>query len=135
MNGHQLKTGLLLTYGALVIGFGLGSSRAAQAEDDILRPGDATNAIPFWRDLDRWSFQAGVASITRSTIDDILAGDGKLNSDDRIYLLQVSYKVAALDPTLFGHPVKLDLELPLVLGLIDERGHDLFPQYSAGLTL
>jgi hypothetical protein len=79
---------------------------------------------PFWRDPDRWSFQVGVAFITDSTINDISMGDVGLASGDaggEIYLLQASLKLASFEPELFGSRVELDLELPAVLGFVDER--------------
>jgi hypothetical protein len=97
-----------------------------------------TNAVALWRNLDRWSFQTGVGFITGSTIDEIGTWQSELadgKSGGEIYLFQVSYKAAQLDPTLFGQRVALDLELPLVLGVVDERGRQPFMQYSGGATL
>ncbi|HEY0548757.1 MAG TPA: acyloxyacyl hydrolase [Verrucomicrobiae bacterium] len=98
---------------------------------------DATNAIPSWRNLDRWSFQSSVVLITGSTIDEIGTWDSELadgKAEGQIYLLQVSYKLAK-EPVLFGHRFEMDLELPLVLGVVDEDNNDPFMQYSVGLTL
>jgi hypothetical protein len=136
MKGHLRKSWWLI-FGALVIGFGVGPSSAGEANRAVVRAGDGTNAIPFWRDPDRWSFQAGLGLITGSTIDEIGMLDSQLAKDESagvIHLLQVSYKLARPDPVLFGHPIKLDLELPLVLGIVDERHNDPFMQYSVGLT-
>src|ERR1051325_819520 len=58
-----------------------------------------TNAVPSWRALNRWSFQSGVAFITRSTIDEIGTGGLQLAKGDaggQIYLTQISYKLAEL---------------------------------------
>ena len=76
--------------------------------------------------------------ITGSTFTDVLLGDSHLARGDargHIYLLQVSYKLARFEPALFGHHGEMDLELPAVLGVVDERGPDPFMQYNAGLTL
>jgi len=102
----------------------------------VIRP--ETNAVPSWLGLDRWSFQAGVGFITGSTIDEIGTWQSELargKSSGEIYLFQVSYKAARLDPTLFGHRVALDLELPLVLGVVDEGESQPFMQYSGGIAL
>jgi hypothetical protein len=96
------------------------------------------SAIPFWRDPDRWSFQVGVAFITESTINEIVTGDVALargEAEGQIYLLQGALKLASFEPTIAGARVELDLHLPVVLGLVNERGSDLFPQYSAGVML
>ena len=87
--------------------------------------------------LDRWSFQGGVAWINKSTVDEIALlraerADGDASGE--IHLLQVSYKAAELHPTIFGHKVDVDFELPLVLGVVDEDKGDPFPQTSFGLT-
>jgi hypothetical protein len=97
-----------------------------------------TNSASSWCSLDRWSFQAGVAFITESTIDEVASMGTELADGDaagQIYLVQVSYKAAELKPSIFGHRVEIDVELPLVLGIVDERGSDPFVQYSGGVTL
>ncbi len=107
----------------------------ASAESDL---GSATNTIPPWRDLKRWSFQAGVGFITGSTIDEVATFQSELGKGDahgQIYLMQVSYKAAELKPELFGRRFAVDVELPLVLGVVDEHGHKSFMQYSGGVTL
>ena len=97
-----------------------------------------TEAVPSWRSLDHWSFQGGVGFITGSTIDDIAAAQNEWADGDsagQIYLMQVSYKLAQLKPQLFGKPRAVDAEIPLVIGVVDERGSDLFMQYSGGFAL
>jgi hypothetical protein len=99
---------------------------------------EANNEVPSWRNLKRWSFQAGVGLITESTIDEVLTLRGDRAHGDaggEIYLLQVSYKAAEFKPVLFDHPVDVDLELPLVLGVVDEGGRAPFMQYNGGLVL
>jgi hypothetical protein len=54
-------------------------------------------------------------------------------AEGQIYLLQASLRLASFEPRIFGTRAELDLELPLVLGLVDESGSSLFPQYSAGV--
>ena len=91
-----------------------------------------------WLSAPHWSFQAGVGWITGSTIDQILAGNSDLarrEAEGRIYLLQVSYKLAQFEPGLYGHRGEMDVELPVVLGVVDERARDPFMQYSAGFTV
>ena len=110
------------------------------AADDraIEQTGEGTNAVPFWRDVNRWSFQAGVGWITASTIDEVALLEGDWAEGDaggQIYLLQVSYKLAEWEPVVFEHRGKMDLEAPFVLGVVDERRADPFMQYSGGLTL
>lgn len=139
---------LVLSIGTIVIGAAAGEVRTneqAKAENDLGRNANqpefsaGTNSVPCWRDLNRWSFQFGAAFITGSTIDDLLQGKAEIgNAGDgggQIYLLQASYKVARFNPTIFGESVALDLEAPMVLGVVDEPGNDSFMQYSAGLTL
>lgn len=119
---------------------------AARAADASLPAAhDSSNAVlaaeadaPFWCDARRWSFQAGVGFITGSTVDEVVTARSKLATGEgggQIFLAQASYKLARLDPVLFGHPVKLDLELPLVLGVVNEHSDDPFMQYSGGFTL
>jgi hypothetical protein len=105
---------------------------------------DRTNSVaaleekPAWCDIRRWSFQGGMGFITESTVDKVALAEARLargRAAGELYLLQASYKLARLDPVLFGHPVKLDLELPLVLGVVNEHGSDAFMQYSGGVTL
>lgn len=107
----------------------------APAESDL---GSSTNGVPPWRDLKRWSFQAGVGFITGSTIDEVTTFQselGKGSAHGQIYLMQVSYKVAQFEPELFGRRFAIDAELPLVLGVVDEHGNQSFMQYSGGLAL
>lgn len=93
---------------------------------------------PWWRDLNRWSFQAGAGFITGSTIDEIGIFQGEWadgDSEGEMYLFQVSYKAAQLKPEIFGARPAIDVELPLVLGVVNERGRSPFMQYSGGVTL
>jgi hypothetical protein len=100
---------------------------------------DSTNGLPRWCSFDRWSFQFGVGFITGSTIDEIGVLDSELADDDgegEIYLAQVSYKLANFRPKRYAEHVDIDVELPFVLGVVNERGHNnTFMQYSGGLTL
>lgn len=105
--------------------------RREAPQDDVIEPKPLSG-------LDRWSFQVGVAYITGSTIDEIAGVNGEWAngpSAGQIYLLQASYKVTTVRPELFGRRFDIDVELPLVLGVVDEHGSDLFMQYSAGVTL
>ena len=110
---------------------GESSAGSVQLETD---PSD----LPLWRDLGRWSFQVGVGFINGSTMEEILLFDGERaegNAEGELHLLQVSYKVAEFKPVVFGKRVEVDMELPLVLAVVDERGRDPFMQYNVGLTL
>jgi hypothetical protein len=98
-----------------------------------------SSELPAWNTLDRWSFQAGVAFITESTIDDIIVGEGERATgadEGEIYLLEASYKLAAFQPQIGRFQPRIDLQLPLVLGLVNEHERDdLWLQYNAGVTL
>lgn len=105
---------------------------------ESVTPVETPQDLPRWRNLDNWSFQAGIGFITGSTIDDLLVFDGDIAGEEsggEIYLLQTSLKLAEFEPELWGHRPKVDLELPIVLGIVDESRSDPFMQYSAGLTL
>lgn len=112
---------------------------AAQPEPKASELPDWRLELPAWNKLDRWSFQAGLAFITESTIDDILVGDGARatgKDEGEIYLLQASYKLAALQPHIGKYRPKIDLELPFVLGIVDEDERDSpWVQYNAGITM
>ncbi len=104
-------------------------------EPDRLDQPDGTGRDDRW---DPWSFQFGVASITGSTIDDLLLGrhespEGPAKGN--IYLLKASYRLHEFDWTLFGHRVRPQLQLPAVLGIVDERGRSPFFQYNLGISL
>ncbi len=122
--------------------FGAGWTRAEEplsgsAGREQVQAGEEPDK-PLWRDPNRWSFQIGAGLITDSTIDDIALGRTDLADGDaegQIYLLQASYKLAQLAPVLWGHRVEFDLELPLVLGLVDENARDPFLQYNGGVTV
>jgi hypothetical protein len=107
-------------------------------EDSGVVPISESEEVPFWRDPNRWSFQFGVGWITGSTIGEVSTGQVRLADGDaggRIYLMQASMTLAEWEPRIAGTQVRMNLELPLVLGLVDERGRDLFPQYSGGIAL
>jgi hypothetical protein len=103
---------------------------------ESISPADTEERLPLWS-LDRWSFQGGVAWISKTTIDEIALLQGERADGDasgEIHLLQVSYKAAELHPTIFGQKVDVDFELPLVLGVVDEDKGDPFLQTSFGIT-
>jgi hypothetical protein len=109
---------------------------AVAPRDTTATEADPNHSALFW-DLDRWSFQGGVAWITQSTIDEIALLDSELADGDasgEIYLLQVSYKAAKLHPTIFDRRVDVDVELPLVIGVVNEDKGSSFLQPSIGLT-
>lgn len=87
---------------------------------------------------DRWSFQLGVAHITGNTVDELLLFQHDSPEGDargQIYLLGASYRLHEFDWSLFGQRVRPQLQLPAVLGIIDEEGRSPFFQYNLGLTL
>lgn len=115
-------------------------SSAPKADEKASTPlEEKKNVLPAWNSFDRWSFQGGVAFITESTIDEILVGDGERArgaDEGEIYLLQASYKLAAFEPHIGKYRPQIDLELPFVLGIVDERERDdLWLQYNLGLTV
>ena len=100
--------------------------------------GGSTKEFPRWCSIDRWSFQFGVGFITGSTIDEISLLDTEIAEGDargEIYLTQVSYKLANYNPERYAEHVDIDVEVPLVLGVVNERKGNPFMQYSMGLTL
>ena len=111
----------------------------ADEKNASLHPTSQENTLPEWNSFDRWSFQAGVAFITESTINDIIGGDGRRArgaDEGEIYLLEASYKLAAFQPHLGKFRPKIDLQLPLVLGIVNEHERDdLWLQYNVGLTV
>lgn len=111
---------------------------ATEAVTKAIEPPEWRLELPAWNSLDRWSFQAGMAFITDATIDGILAGDGARatgKDEGEIYLLQTSYKLAALQPRIGKYRPKIDLELPFVLGIVDEQERDSpWLQYNVGLA-
>ncbi len=123
---------------ALVIVFGIqGAASARAAESEVRWALGSTNEMPAWDALERWSFQGGIGFITGSSVGDIGLFNSQLGSDEaggEIYLLQVSYKLGRLDPTLFGHQFDVDVELPFVLGIVNENHNSPFVQYNLGLT-
>jgi hypothetical protein len=109
---------------------------------------DAATALPSARDisadrdrkshLDPWSLQAGVAVITANTIDDLMKGSmtrAQGPSRGEIYLFGVSYTLRDLEIGVAGRTFHPQLELPVVIGVVDERGRSRFMDYNAGLTL
>ncbi|HEY0548394.1 MAG TPA: hypothetical protein VGF13_02265, partial [Verrucomicrobiae bacterium] len=122
---------------ALLAAFGIQGASLSHAGEVEDRWGwGSTNAMPSWDSIDRWSFQAGIGFITGSTIDEIGMFDSNLGGEagGEIYLFQVSYKLGRLDPVLFGHQFAVDVELPFVLGVVNENHNDPFYQYNLGLT-
>lgn len=86
----------------------------------------------------RWSFQAGVAFITASTVDDLLVGDVKMAdgpAGGQIYLFEASYKIYDFDPVIADRQLDVDFQLPLVLGIVDEHSNSPFLQPSAGFSV
>jgi len=115
-----------------------GAEQHAESSSGSTPPGAEPGKLGSWRDLNRWSFQVGLGLISGSTLEEIVMLEGERAEGDaegEIHFLQVSYKVAELKPVVFGQRVEVDLELPLVLAVVDERGRDPFMQYNVGLTL
>ena len=99
-------------------------------------PAEPRRPLAGW---DRWSFQLGVAMITDNTVDDLLAFESldqpKGDARGQIYLLGASYTLHEFDATLFGTRVRPTLQLPAVLGIVDEDGRSPFFQYNLGVSV
>lgn len=52
-----------------------------------------------------------------------------------MYLISASYTLHEFDWTLWGRRLRPQLELPLVLGIVNEQGRSPFFDYNAGITM
>ncbi len=89
-------------------------------------------------DQDRWTLQLGAAVITSNAIGDISLG--KISratgpAGGEMYLLGASYTLCDFDWVIRDRRFRPQLELPVVLGVVNERGRSPFLDYNAGITL
>lgn len=89
-------------------------------------------------DANRWTFQFGVAMITDNTIDDFLTLDISRASGaagGEMCLFSASYTLYHFDWMIGNYRCRPQLELPLVIGVVDENGRTPFFDYNAGVTI
>jgi hypothetical protein len=92
----------------------------------------------FFVDQDSWTLQLGVAMITSNVISDFSLGDfqrAKGPAGGEMYLLSASYTLFDFDWILLGRRFRPQLELPVVIGVVNERGRSPFVDYNLGITL
>lgn len=85
-----------------------------------------------------WTIQMGIAVITSNPIGEVLLGKATRAGGDaggEMFLLGVSYTLHDFDWQIRGRRLRPQLELPLVIGLVDEKGRSPFFDYNAGITL
>jgi hypothetical protein len=88
--------------------------------------------------LDGWSFEAGVAFITKNNIGEIFSGEITRDTGDaggELYQLTATKHLASLQWEIFGETFTPQLELPLCLEIVDENSRDPFLDYNASLQL
>ncbi len=89
-------------------------------------------------DQDRWTLQLGAAVITSNAIGDISIGKVSRATGPaggEMYLLGASYTLRDFDWVFRDRRFRPQLELPVVLGVVNERGRNPFLDYNAGITL
>lgn len=87
---------------------------------------------------DRWSFQVGTAAIMHNVIDDFVVGRFNRASGPaggEVYLFQTSCTLRDLSWTVRERTFEPQLELPFVLGIVNENGRSPFYDIKIGLTL
>lgn len=85
-----------------------------------------------------WSFEYGVAFITKNSIGDIFSGEIARETGDaggELYQLTATKHLASLKWDLFGRSFTPQLELPLCLEIVDENARSPFLDYNASLQL
>ena len=85
-----------------------------------------------------WTIHIGMAVITSSTIGDLSLGKvtrARGDAGGEMYLLGVSHTLHDFDWRIRGRRFRPQLELPMVLGVVDEGGRNPFLDYNAGITL
>lgn len=108
------------------------STFALGKSDAILLEKNAPNI------LDGWSFEAGVAFITKNNIGEIFSGEITRDTGDaggELYQLTATKHLASLQWEIFGETFTPQLELPLCLEIVDENSRDPFLDYNASLQL
>jgi len=93
-----------------------------------------------WSDLwdkERWSINLGVAMITSNIINDFLKGDVNRASGEpggEIYFIGGSYTLTDLPWEYKNRTFTPQLEVPLVLGIVNENGRSPYLDYNIGIT-
>lgn len=88
--------------------------------------------------LDGWSFETGVAFITKNNIGEIFSGEITRDTGDaggELYQLTATKHLASLQWEIFGETFTPQVELPLCLEIVDENSRDPFLDYNASLQL
>lgn len=86
----------------------------------------------------RWAFQTGVAFITSNTIDDLMNGRARIDdgpAGGEIYALTASRHLGDFHWQFGGFMFRPQLEMPLTLEVVDERGRSPFPSFHGSLAL
>ncbi|HPA14001.1 MAG TPA: hypothetical protein PKV75_01890 [Desulfobacterales bacterium] len=89
-------------------------------------------------DPERWTFQFGIAIITENVVDDFSVGRidrAKGAAGGEMYLFSASYHLYDFDWNFREWRFRPQLELPLVFGVVNERGRSPFFDYNAAITL
>lgn len=108
------------------------STFALGKSDAILLEKNAPNI------LDGWSFEAGVAFITKNNIGEIFSGEITRDTGEaggELYQFTATKHLASLQWEIFGETFTPLLELPLCLEIVDENSRDPFLDYNASLQL
>lgn len=85
-----------------------------------------------------WTIQLGIAMVTSNAIGDLSLGKvtrARGDAGGEMYLLGVSHTLHDFDWRIRGRRFRPQLELPVVLGVVDEGGRNPFLDYNAGITL
>jgi hypothetical protein len=88
-------------------------------------------------DPNRWTFQASAVLISANVIDDFIFfkfDRAKGEAGGEMYLFNTSYTLTDLELELLGKQMNLQMEWPLVFGLINERGRPLFHNINSGIA-
>jgi hypothetical protein len=115
-------------WGASIPAASLAAERPPPSED-LLRP-------PQSEFLSDWSFQLGMAYITRHNIGDLLLGNFDAASgsgEGEIYNLTVNWTAHRFEIPWRDHIFRPQFEPYFTLTLVDEDGRSLFPDYNAGV--
>lgn len=102
-----------------------------------LPPVSSNSGSPLF-EQDRWTLQLGAAVITSNAIGDISLGKVSRATGPaggEMYLLGASYTLRDFEWVFRDRRFRPQLELPVVLGVVNERGRSPFFDYNAGITL
>ena len=88
--------------------------------------------------LEGWAFEAGVAMITNSSIEDFpLASVHQASgpAGGEVYSLTASRRIGELRWQIGGHTFTPQLEVPFTLEIVDEKGSSPFPGYNLSFVV